>query len=320
MFKIHDDKVYFVAETPNINKVIEIFLPKDDRGTIMDSHEIRVDLCRAVIHMEKKGVRVLKVRNIEDTNKASIDIWHMPEYQEAAESPVSDVVNACIESCFDSGAMFNLPCKANRKTHEVFAVECCASPDDDDSFSYAEVKINGKDYPINFIDDILLANELLTYGNEFVVEDMNYKALQKRSKKTKTNPKTGRAHSKKRFGKSIGRCAPALFITILGQKASRCGGSVIKVSTFETKASQFDHTDDSFTKKKLSQRFAKLSDGTVVQRDLYSAFLLLHLRKNLQSYNKKTIKKDFPQFKMLHDKTKERLQNSHEWLPCSVGF
>ena len=46
MFKIHDDKVYFVAETPNINKVIEIFLPKDDRGTIMDSHEIRVDVCR----------------------------------------------------------------------------------------------------------------------------------------------------------------------------------------------------------------------------------------------------------------------------------
>ena len=114
MFKIHDDKVYFVAETPDINKVIEIFLPKDDRGTIMDSHEIRVDLCRAVIHMEKKGVRVLNVRNIEDTNKASIDIWHMPEYQEAAESPVSDVVNACIESCFDSGAMFNLPYSANR--------------------------------------------------------------------------------------------------------------------------------------------------------------------------------------------------------------
>ena len=65
---------------------------------------------------------------------------------------------------------------------------------------------------------------------------------------------------------------------------------------------------------------AKLSDGTIVQRDLYSAFLLLHLRKNLQSYNKKTIKKDFPQFKKLHDKTKERLKNSHEWLPSSVGF
>lgn len=180
--------------------------------------------------------------------------------------------------------------------------------------------LNRKLAAVRKTEHYILANELLSYGNEFVVEDMNYKALQKRSKKTKINPKTGRAHTKKRFGKSIGRCAPALFITILGQKASRYGGSVIKVSTFETKASQFDHTDDSYTKKKLSQRFAKLSDGTIVQRDLYSAFLLLHLRKNLQSYSKKTIKKDFPQFKRLHDETKERLKNSHDWLPSSVGF
>lgn len=180
--------------------------------------------------------------------------------------------------------------------------------------------MNRKLAAVRKTEHYILANELLSYGNEFVVEDMNYKALQKRSKKTKINPKTGRAHTKKRFGKSIGRCAPALFITILGQKASRYGGSVIKVSTFETKASQFDHTDDSYTKKKLSQRFAKLSDGTIVQRDLYSAFLLLHLRKNLQSYSKITIKKDFPQFKRLHDETKERLKNSHDWLPSSVGF
>lgn len=27
MFEIYDDKVYFVAETPDINKVIEIFPP-----------------------------------------------------------------------------------------------------------------------------------------------------------------------------------------------------------------------------------------------------------------------------------------------------
>ena len=42
----------------------------------------------------------------------------------------------------------------------------------------------------------ILANELLQHGNEFVVEDMNYKALQKRSKETKVNSKTGRAHTK----------------------------------------------------------------------------------------------------------------------------
>lgn len=180
--------------------------------------------------------------------------------------------------------------------------------------------VNRKLAAVRKTEHYILANEMLTYGNEFYVEDMNYKALQKRSKKTKINPKTGRAYTKKRFGKSIGRCAPALFITILGQKASRYGGSVIKVSTFETKASQFDHTDDSYTKKKLSQRFAKLSNGTVVQRDMYSAFLLTHLDESLQGYDKEAIDKDFQQFMKLHNETKERLQNSHEWLPASVGF
>ena len=118
---------------------------------------------------------------------------------------------------------------------------------------------------------------LLFYGDTFYVEKMNYKALQKRSAETEIDAKTGKIHSKKRFGKSLGRCAPAMFISMLTQKAERYNGKVIKVDTFKTKASQFDHTDDSFTKKKLSQRFAKLSDGTVVQRDLYSAFLLAHL-------------------------------------------
>ena len=61
MFKIYDDKVYFVAETPDINKVIEIFLPKDDRGTIMDSHEIRVDLCRAIRKLQHDGYTIMKV-------------------------------------------------------------------------------------------------------------------------------------------------------------------------------------------------------------------------------------------------------------------
>ncbi len=34
-------------------------------------------------------------------------------------------------------------------------------------FSYAEVKINGKDYPINFIDDILLENNVDDALDEF---------------------------------------------------------------------------------------------------------------------------------------------------------
>lgn len=166
----------------------------------------------------------------------------------------------------------------------------------------------------------ILANELLQHGNEFVVEDMNYKALQKRSKETKVNPKTSRAHTKKRFGKSLSRCAPAKFITILTNKAVRNGGSVIKVSTFETKASQFDHTDESYTKKRLSERMAHLSSGEVVQRDLYSAFLLEHIDIESLQYNMETLNSAFPAFLEMHENTKRRLQAVGSSLPASIGF
>lgn len=165
-----------------------------------------------------------------------------------------------------------------------------------------------------------LANELLQHGNEFVVEDMNYKALQKRSKETKVNVKTGRAHTKKRFGKSLSRCAPAKFITILANKAVRNGGNVIKVDTFETKASQFDHTDESYTKKKLSERMAHLSSGEVVQRDLYSAFLLEHIDTETLKYDIEALKAAFPAFLKMHENTKKRLQEAGSYLPASIGF
>lgn len=166
----------------------------------------------------------------------------------------------------------------------------------------------------------ILANELLQHGNEFIVEDMDYKALQKRSKKTKINAKTGRAHTKKRFGKSLSRCAPAKFITILTNKAVRNGGNVIKVDTFETKASQFDHTDESYTKKKLSERMAHLSSGEVVQRDLYSAFLLEHIDTETLKYDIEALKAAFPAFLKMHENTKKRLQEAKSYLPASVGF
>ena len=166
----------------------------------------------------------------------------------------------------------------------------------------------------------ILANELLAHVNEFVVEDMNYKALQKRSKETKINPKTGRTHTKKRFGKSLSRCAPATFISILSKKANRYGGTVIKVSTFETKASQFDHTDESYTKKKLSERMARLRSGDIVQRDLYSAFLLEHIDTESLQYNMETLNSAFPAFLEMHENTKQRLQAVGSSLPASIGF
>ena len=166
----------------------------------------------------------------------------------------------------------------------------------------------------------IMANEILACGNRIYIEDMNYKALQKRSKKTKVSAKTGRIHTKKRFGGSLGRCAPAELISILERKASRAGGSVTKVNTFKTKASQFDHTDDSYTKKKLSQRIAKLSNGDEVQRDIYSAFLLQHINETGDGYDLDTCNKDYPAFYKMYAVTKECLKTSTNENPSSIGI
>lgn len=87
MFKIYDDKVYFVAETSDINKVIEIFLPKDDRGTIMNSHEIRVDLCRAIRKLQHDGYTIMKVYPAMGDRRESIDVLSMPEFIQSAKCP-----------------------------------------------------------------------------------------------------------------------------------------------------------------------------------------------------------------------------------------
>lgn len=89
MFKIYDDKVYFVAETPDINKVIEIFLPKDNRGTIMDSHEIRMDLCRAIRKLQHDGYTIMKVYPAMGDRRESIDVLSMPEFIQSRNAPTT---------------------------------------------------------------------------------------------------------------------------------------------------------------------------------------------------------------------------------------
>ena len=112
------------------------------------------------------------------------------------------------------------------------------------------------------------------YGSDIVTEEMDYKALQKRTKKTEISGKTGRPKRKKRFGASIGRHAPAAFISVLERKLSYIGKAVTFVNTKEYRASCFRHDTGEYEKHSLSDR-EKTIDGCPVQRDLYSAFLLM---------------------------------------------
>ena len=116
------------------------------------------------------------------------------------------------------------------------------------------------------------SNHLRSLGDTFVTEPKNASKLMKRVKETTKNSK-GKFNKKKRFGKSIKNRCPSSFQTTIEKKFKVTGGTYIEVPN-NYRASQYDHTADDYIKKKLSDRLYKLQDGTEVQRDWYSSFLL----------------------------------------------
>ena len=129
------------------------------------------------------------------------------------------------------------------------------------------------------------ANHLRSLGDTFITEPKNAGKLMKRSKETTKNAK-GKYNKKKRFGKSIKNRCPGGFQTTIEKKFKVTGGTYIEVPN-NYRASQYDHTADDYIKKKLSDRLYRLRDGTLVQRDWYSSFLLY-----CYDYKTKNINKD----------------------------
>lgn len=164
-----------------------------------------------------------------------------------------------------------------------------------------------------------MANHILSLGREIYVEEMNFKGLQGRAKETKKD-KNGRFARKKRFGKSIANRAPAMFITILEQKSRSAGGELYKVNTRTFKASQFDHTSGEYQKKTLGQRWNHLKNGDKIQRDLYSAFLLMNSAPSLDETDIDRCKKTYPKFQTLHEAELNRLISEDKKHISSMGI
>lgn len=101
-----------------------------------------------------------------------------------------------------------------------------------------------------------LVNTILSHGTTIQSETLSYKAFQKR------------------FGRSVKVKAPGMFVSLLRRKAESAGGEIRDLHTWSLKMSQYDHITGTCTKKPLNQRWHQLGDhSTLVQRDLYSAFL-----------------------------------------------
>ncbi|MCR5523429.1 MAG: hypothetical protein K6F64_07315 [Clostridia bacterium] len=128
------------------------------------------------------------------------------------------------------------------------------------------------------------ANHLRSLGNIFITEPKNAGKLMRRAKETTKNSK-GKINKKKRFGKSIKNRCPSGFQTAVEKKFKVSGGTYIEVPN-NYRASQYDHTADEYIKKKSSDRLYKLQDGTKVQRDWYSSFLLYCYNFKTQNIDK----------------------------------
>jgi len=154
-----------------------------------------------------------------------------------------------------------------------------------------------------------LANEILSHGSDIRVETMRFHSLQKRAKTQSRNKRNGKINKKKRFGKSIAKHAPAMFLTILKRKLGYWGLALKEIDTYAVKASQFHHATRTYTKKQLSERWNDI-DGIPIQRDLYSAFLIQNTGNDLNSVDINRCNEQWDGFVTLHNQEVERIRRS----------
>ena len=176
-------------------------------------------------------------------------------------------------------------------------------------------------------------NRLIADSVNFITEEMNFSALQKRSKKkaersdrdsvvVKKDGSEKSVHKfkrKKRYGSSMNNRSPARFLVLLEHKAKLYGGTVCKVDTWNFRASQYDHVTDTNTKVTINDRFKDIG-GHTVQRDLYSGFLLKNSNGELNHPDRKKCIYGFDGFLELHDELVNRMKSDGISMKVCFGF
>lgn len=181
-------------------------------------------------------------------------------------------------------------------------------------------ELQRKNADIRKYQHICLANYILTLGSEIYVEDMDYRAMQRRARKTEKN-RNGRFKRKKRFGKSLANKAPSMFLTILDTKLQQATGSGLRrVNKWSFRASQYDHLSQKYTRKTLGTRNFTLDNGDHVQRDLYAAFLIMNADATLSQPDQQRCEQTYPAFIILHNQELNRIQAENKPHLSSFGI
>jgi hypothetical protein len=90
-----------------------------------------------------------------------------------------------------------------------------------------------------------------------------------------------------------------------------------KIDTYKVKASQFNHFNGEYVKKTVNERWNDF-DGIKIQRDLYSAFLIMNVKDNLKEIDTKLCHENWEDFKTSHDNEIIRLKNKKRTI-ASMG-
>lgn len=181
-----------------------------------------------------------------------------------------------------------------------------------------------------------IGNEIIKHCDNIYCEEMNYKALQAKAKKTERSDKESEIKNKdgtikkvrkfkrkKRFGKSLQSRAPAQFLTLLETKCVYYEIPFVYIDTKEFKASQYNHQTDDYVKKDLKTRWNILElDGNEIkiQRDLYSAFLIKNSDSTLKHVDNKKCEDTFSQFVKNHNQCIEDIKTNKTKTLSSFGF
>ena len=138
----------------------------------------------------------------------------------------------------------------------------------------------------------------------FFAEDMSYSGLQKRGHRevlvthrdeNGNDVTESEEWTRRRFGRSILRGAPGLFLSILESMVKAAGGTFVKVKPWDIKASQYNPLTDAYNKHGLNERVIEVTPGVYIQRDLLAAYVLKYCEPVINSDKaKRTAKKVDP--------------------------
>lgn len=148
-----------------------------------------------------------------------------------------------------------------------------------------------------------LVNDILRRGNKIYLEDVSYKSFQRN------------------FGKSVSYRAPGMFVSGLRRKAIAGGGFVEEFPTTTTALSQGCQCGKRY-KKNLSVRWHKCECGISAQRDLYSAFLSRHVKKDKSGryyLDNESALSEWPVIKPLLDEAVEETKRKY-WYKAPASF